>query len=160
MTDTVLPSYKAAPFVFEPNTFKVAVLSIIPAWMVFLLGAAPVSYGESDIYQQGVIWHVFAIVLAVILKVFIYDKTVISNMSYNLDEEGVTVKTGLFNITTKSFRYLDIVSIQHQQNFIEASSGVGTITIRTPSEDAIKLKQLPNHMEIFELIQSKRKGNL
>ena len=131
MTDTVMPSYKAAP----------------------------VSYGE-DFYQQGIIWHISVIFLVILLKVFIYDKTVISNTSYNLDEEGVTVKTGLFNITTKSFRYLDIVSIQHQQNFIEASSGVGTTTIRTPSEDAIKLKQLPSHMEIFELIQSKRKGNL
>lgn len=159
MTDTVLPSYKAAPFVFEPNTCKVAGLSLIPAWMVFLFGAAPVSYGE-DIYQQGIIWHVSVMFLVILLKVFIYDRTVIGNTSYKIDEEGVTVKTGLFNVTTKSFRYLDIVSIEHEQNFIEASSGVGTITIRTPSEDAIKLRQLPNHMEIFEFIQSKRKGNL
>lgn len=94
-----------------------------------------------------------AVGLAVIYQI---SKKALNKSEYVLGDKTVSATSGLMSITTKSFKYSDIVSMSLHQSIGQQEAGVADISIQTASESDIKLWYIPNYKEVYDFINDKR----
>lgn len=107
----------------------------------------------------GYFWQVLSgivlvSVIIVLYKVYIWRKNVLTITDQRIINNE---QRGLFDRTVTELLYNDITDISFTQNGITASSyNYGTIIIRMPSQNQIKIEMMPRPSGLIELINQIR----
>ena len=83
----------------------------------------------------------------------------INNMEYRVYGDRIESETGVFSTNIKSVDFDNIVNLQRTQSFIERRFGLGSVKISTAGSDgtSMRLKDIPDHEDWYELIQEKQR---
>lgn len=104
----------------------------------------------------------FAIGIGIIVLLTIgqiwWAKTKVNNTEYRILEESIESETGILSTEIRNVRFDEITDISKRQSIIERRFGLGQVRVSTAGSDgkSIKMKDIPNHDEVYEDLRKKQ----
>lgn len=86
-------------------------------------------------------------------------KMELENREYRIYDDRIEQEKGVLSTTLRNVRYEEATDIKRRQSLIESRFGLGRVMISTAGQsgNAIAMTDIPEHKEIYEMIQEKQR---